>query len=70
MHHRPVRIQLRVTQQEKIALDDYQFSHRIPTKTEALRQVLRRGLNAQTLKDIEEKRNAGPFRRSDATRAR
>jgi hypothetical protein len=62
MHHKPVRIQLQVTREEKVALDDYQFSYRISTKTEALRQVLRRGLNAQTLKDIEEKKNPGRLR--------
>jgi len=47
---RSIRLQLEVSANERRAIEDFQFRERIPTKSAAVRELLRRGL----VRDSEE----------------
>lgn len=40
------RLQVMIDDDELTAVDDFRFSHRIPSRSEAVRELLRRGLTA------------------------
>lgn len=41
------RLQIMVSAQELIALDDFRFRHRLPSRSATVRELLKRGLNAE-----------------------
>lgn len=44
---RDERLQIMLTPEEIKALDDWRFSHRMPSRASAVRELLRRGLAAE-----------------------
>jgi hypothetical protein len=44
--NRAERLQIMLTANELRALDDWRFTHRMPSRASAIRELLRRGLNA------------------------
>jgi hypothetical protein len=44
---RPERLQIMLTQDELAALDDWRFSRRMPSRAAAVRELLKRGLEAE-----------------------
>jgi len=42
-----VRLPIMVTQQEATAIDDWRFEHRVPTRAEAIRQLIALGLQSK-----------------------
>ena len=44
---RDVRLQLLLSQEEMLALDDWRFSRRMPSRAAAVRELLRRALAAE-----------------------
>lgn len=41
------RLQIMLTEEETVALDDWRFKHRMPSRSAAVRELLRRGLAAE-----------------------
>jgi hypothetical protein len=41
------RLQIMLTEEELLALDDWRFAHRMPSRAAAVRELLRRGLLAE-----------------------
>jgi metal-responsive CopG/Arc/MetJ family transcriptional regulator len=54
------RLQIMLLEEELRALDDFRFSHRMPSRAAAIREVLRRGLGVK-----EEKSATAGTRSSD-----
>ena len=54
------RLQIMLLEEELSALDDFRFSHRMPSRAAAIREVLRRGLGVK-----EEKSATAGTRSSD-----
>lgn len=48
------RLQILLSGQELKALDDWRFEHRMPSRAAAVRELLRRGLNAYGFSDAED----------------
>ena len=44
---RPERLQIMLSSDEQMALDDFRFKLRMPSRAAAIREILRRGLAAQ-----------------------
>lgn len=44
---RPERLQIMLTQEELAALDDWRFARRMPSRAAAVRELLKRGLEAE-----------------------
>lgn len=63
-----VRLPLMVTRSEAAAIDDWRFENRIPTRAEAIRMLIQRGLDGQATSQrrtsrpigVMASRNAGP----------
>lgn len=45
--HRPVRLQVMLSEAEIDLIDEWRFAMRIPTRAEAVRQLLRRGMDGR-----------------------
>jgi len=46
-HNRAERLQIMLTQEELEALDDWRFQKRMPSRAAAVRELLKRGLEAE-----------------------
>jgi hypothetical protein len=44
---RPERLQIMLTSEELVALDDWRFQRRMPSRAAAVRELLKRGLKAE-----------------------
>ena len=44
---REQRLQIMLTEQELVAIDDWRFTRRMPTRAAAVRELLKRGLAAE-----------------------
>jgi hypothetical protein len=44
------RLQVMLTEEELVALDDFRFKNRMPSRAAAVRELLKRGLAAEGLK--------------------
>ena len=44
---RPERLQIMLTAEELVALDDFRFKKRMPSRAAAIRELLKRGLAAE-----------------------
>lgn len=70
---RPERLQIMLTQDELAALDDWRFARRMPSRAAAVRELLKRGLQAESLQLADGKMRSRDFgvvdgpRRSAAT---
>jgi hypothetical protein len=45
--HRPERLQIMLNDEELVALDDWRFKARMPSRAAAVRELLKRGLAAE-----------------------
>ena len=55
---RTEKLQLMLDEQELLAIDDWRFEHRMPTRAAAIRELLRRGLLAQQIFDAPDTEDA------------
>lgn len=58
---RPERLQIMMSQAEIRALDDWRFAKRMPSRAAAVRELLRRGLNAEGFLLAEETMRSQDF---------
>lgn len=58
---RPERLQIMLTHDELRALDDWRFANRMPSRAAAIRDLLRRGLNAEGVNLAEPGKASGSF---------
>jgi metal-responsive CopG/Arc/MetJ family transcriptional regulator len=50
-HRRELRLQIMLSESEIEAIDEWRFKHRMPSRSEAFRELLRRGLTATETSD-------------------
>ncbi len=64
------RLQIMVSPEELSAIDDWRFSQRMPSRASAIRELLRRGLQAEGVEIAEAHEKSSDFgvieKRSDA----
>lgn len=58
---RPERLQIMLTQEELAALDDWRFSRRMPSRAAAVRELLKRGLEAEGIELADGKMRSRDF---------
>ena len=58
---RSERLQILLSGQELEALDDWRFDHRMPSRAAAVRELLRRGLNAYGFSETEGRAKSEDF---------
>jgi hypothetical protein len=58
---RPERLQIMLTQEELAALDDWRFARRMPSRAAAVRELLKRGLEAEGIQLADGKRHSRDF---------
>jgi hypothetical protein len=58
---RETRLQIMLDDTELAAIDDWRFKHRMPSRAAAIRDLLRRGLQAQRGADTDRSRRSGDF---------
>jgi len=58
---RPERLQIMLTQDELAALDDWRFSRRMPSRAAAVRELLKRGLEAEGIQAADGKMRSRDF---------
>jgi hypothetical protein len=58
---RPERLQIMLSGEELAALDDWRFSKRMPSRAAAIRDLLRRGLNAEGVALAEAGKHSSNF---------
>ncbi|MBV9419311.1 MAG: hypothetical protein JO348_06025 [Alphaproteobacteria bacterium] len=55
------RLQIMLTKKELEALDSWRFSHRMPSRAAAIRELLKRGLIAEGFKVVEDGSHSRDF---------
>ena len=58
---RPERLQIMLTQEELAALDDWRFARRMPSRAAAVRELLKRGLQAEGIQLADGKMRSRDF---------
>jgi hypothetical protein len=58
---RPERLQIMLTQEELAALDDWRFARRMPSRAAAVRELLKRGLEAEGVQLADGKMRSRDF---------
>ena len=58
---RPERLQIMLTQDELAALDDWLFSRRMPSRAAAVRELLKRGLEAEGIQAADGRMRSRDF---------
>ena len=58
---RPERLQIMLTQEELAALDDWRFTRRMPSRAAAVRELLKRGLEAESVQLADGKMRSRDF---------
>lgn len=58
---RETRLQIMLDEDELAAIDDWRFQHRMPSRAAAIRDLLRRGLQATLGADNERSRRSGDY---------
>lgn len=58
---RQERLQIMLNPQERKAIDDWRFNRRMPSRAAAVRELLRRGLEAEGFKIASETARSGEF---------
>ena len=59
---RPDRLQIMLTREELAALDDWRFARRMPSRAAAVRELLKRGLEAEGVQPADGKMRSRDFR--------
>ena len=65
---RDERLQIMLTPDELVLIDDFRFKHRMPSRAAAVREVLTRGLSAMGFADPEQKAHSSDFEVADDRR--
>lgn len=55
------RLQIMLTEEELAALDDWRFARRMPSRAAAVRDLLRRGLEAEGVSLVDSRRRSKDF---------
>ena len=55
------RLQIMLTEDELKALDDWRFSHRMPSRAAAVRELLKRGLAADAVVTVDGRSKSEDF---------
>jgi hypothetical protein len=55
------RLQIMLTDDELLALDDWRFAARMPSRAAAIRELLKRGLAAEGYTDLQARTKSGDF---------
>jgi hypothetical protein len=58
---RPERLQIMLTHEELAALDDWRFARRMPSRAAAVRELLKRGLEAEGVQLADGKMRSRDF---------
>jgi metal-responsive CopG/Arc/MetJ family transcriptional regulator len=58
---RETRLQIMLDEDELAAIDDWRFKRRMPSRAAAIRELLRRGLQAELGKDTDRSRRSEDF---------
>jgi hypothetical protein len=58
---RPERLQIMLTVEELEALDDWRFQRRMPSRAAAVRELLKRGLQAEGIKVADGRTKSSEF---------
>jgi hypothetical protein len=58
---RPERLQVMLNEDELAALDDWRFAQRMPSRAAAIRELLRRGLIAESAEFAKDGRRSSNF---------
>ena len=58
---RETRLQIMLDDDALAAIDDWRFQRRMPSRAAAIRELLRRGLAAETGADADRSRRSGDF---------
>jgi hypothetical protein len=58
---RPERLQIMLTAEELVALDDWRFARRMPSRASAVRELLRRGLSAEGFMSADARTSSKDF---------
>ena len=58
---RETRIQIMLDEDELSAIDDWRFKRRMPSRASAIRELLRRGLEAELGTDTDRSKRSGEF---------
>ena len=67
--NRDERLQIMLTQEELLALDDWRFARRMPSRAAAVRELLRRGLAAEGVQLADARMKSKDFGVTDASDA-
>ena len=62
---RTEKLQVMIGDDELKAIDDWRFSHRLPSRAAAIRELIKRGLNATEFDPPETDTPSGDFRVTD-----
>jgi hypothetical protein len=55
------RLQIMLSEEEVVALDDWRFARRMPSRAAAIRELLKRGLNAEGFKLADKQTKSKQF---------
>ena len=55
------RLQIMLTPEELLLIDDFRFKHRMPSRAAAVRELLTRGLSAMGFSDPEHQAHSSEF---------
>ena len=58
---RPERLQIMLTAEELVALDDWRFQRRMPSRAAAVRELLKRGLAAEGVQVADARMKSADF---------
>ena len=62
------RLQIMLTPEELVLIDDFRFKHRMPSRASAVREILTRGLSALGFADPRQNLHSGSFGVTDDRR--
>jgi hypothetical protein len=63
------RLQIMLTPEELVLIDDFRFNHRMPSRAAAVREILTRGLSAMGFAVPRQKAHSSEFGVTDDRRA-
>ena len=64
---RGTRLQIMLTEEELLALDDWRFRYRMPSRASAVREILRKGLAAEGIIAVTGKKKSSEYGVVEAT---
>jgi hypothetical protein len=65
--NRGERLQIMLTEEELVALDDWRFAHRMPSRAAAVRELLKRGLISEGFERSDDRMRSKDYGVTDGT---